>query len=206
MIDTSRKNLALAACMLGAFMTTTLASAEQLANTPASKVIARCETCHGPGGNSLSGTVPRLNGQNVEYIRRRLSELQDPTREDPHATRTMGAIGHEFDTATLAAIETFFSNQLPSQPLGSRAHAAEGMKIFMNGAAAQNVPACRTCHGDNAEGNGEIPRLAGQHAIYLSNQLQRLRLSMRESPTMYHPTRAMTDAQIDAIVAFLANR
>lgn len=187
-------------------MTATLASSEESASTPASIVIARCETCHGPGGNSASGTVPRLNGQHVEYIKRRLNELQDPTREDPHATRAMGRIVHEYNTATLATVETYFSNQSPSQPSGSGARAAEGMKIFLMGAAAQNIPPCQTCHGDHAEGNGEIPRLAGQHAIYLSNQLQRLRLSMRESPTMYHPTRAMTDAQIESIVAFLANQ
>ena len=31
---------------------------------------------------------------------------------------------------------------------------------------------CMACHGDSAQGNGVIPRLAGQHASYIVAQIK----------------------------------
>jgi cytochrome c553 len=60
----------------------------QTAAAPA-KVSDTCQSCHGPGGNSPSASVLRLNGQQAAYIVARLHDFLDPTKEDPHATKTM---------------------------------------------------------------------------------------------------------------------
>ncbi|MBW8029345.1 MAG: c-type cytochrome, partial [Ferrovum sp.] len=68
---------------------------------------------------------------------------------------------------------TFYSNQkpLPNPAHGNAALIAEGQKIFNEGLLDKGVPACMGCHGSSGEGNGVIPRLAGQHANYVYKQL-----------------------------------
>jgi cytochrome c553 len=193
--------LAIAACLSAA-----LANADEISSAaPPTKVVTRCQACHGPRGNSTSGTVPRLNGQQADYIAQRLNEFLDPTREDPHATATMGMVISEVDNATFAAIAAYYAGQSPNQPVSTGVRATEGMRIYMNGVSDGTIPACQACHGARAEGHGAIPRLAGQHAEYLTAQLQRLRLGIRETQTMYHNIKAMTDDQIEDIVAYLAS-
>lgn len=170
---------------------------------PPDKVVARCQSCHGRSGDSVALTVPRLNGQRKDYIVQRLNELHDPTREDPHATATMGRVMSEIDNGVYAAIAAYYAEQPPTQAQIGAAHAAEGRKIYLQGAAAQNIAACASCHGARGEGVDSNPRLAGQHAVYLTKQLERLRLAMRESKTMYHDIKRMTDKQIEALVAYL---
>ncbi|WP_025918442.1 c-type cytochrome, partial [Herminiimonas sp. CN] len=46
-----------------------------------------------------------------------------------------------------------------------------GQSIYAQGIAANNTPACATCHGAKGEGMQQFPRLAGQHADYIVKQL-----------------------------------
>jgi len=173
------------------------------AAAPPAKVTAQCQACHGAGGDSETASVPRLNGQQKDYLEKRLNDFLDPTREDPHATAAMGNIVSSIDNASFAAIAAYYAAQTPTVAQTGAAHAAEGRRIYEHGAAAQNVPACAACHGAAGEGSGANPRLAGQHVLYLTRQLERLRLAMRESKTMYHDIKAMTDQQIAALAAYL---
>jgi len=173
---------------------------------PPTKVITSCQRCHGPGGDSVSETVPRLNGQQAAYIIARLNDFLDPTREDPHATKTMWGVLSEVDNATFASLAAYYSRQTPTRPAGSGASADEGRRIYMNGASAQQVPACTGCHGARAEGSGATPRLAGQHADYLKKQLDRLSLAIRESDVMHPSLYRITDDQIKELVSYLANK
>jgi cytochrome c553 len=193
---------AAATCLIG-----TLALADDhtvTGNAMPTKVTTSCQSCHGPGGNSVSGSVPRLNGQQADYIVKRLNGFLDPTHEDPHAMKSMWGVVSEIDNATFDTLAKYYAGQPPTDAQGRGPLVTEGRKIYANGAAAQGVSACQACHGAHAEGSGAVPRLAGQHADYLTKQLERLRLSMRESDTMYHDIKAMTDSQIGEIVAFLA--
>ncbi|MGZ5939570.1 MAG: c-type cytochrome [Rhizomicrobium sp.] len=199
------KSVAFAGLTLGVSLFAARASAdENSALAPPAKVVTKCQACHGPGGDSATATVPRLNGQQKDYILKRLDDFLDPTREDPHASATMGKVMSEIDNASFAGIAAYYASQAPTQAQPGTAKAVEGLTIYQKGAAAPNLPACQTCHGAHAEGHGDVPRLAGQHGVYLTRQLERLRLAMRESKTMYHDIKAMTDAQIEALVAYLA--
>ena len=53
------------------------------------------------------------------------------------------------------------------------ANIANGEKIYKNGIDAKNVPACSTCHGDNAMGNDDMgsPKLANVGYVYIVKQL-----------------------------------
>jgi cytochrome c553 len=197
--------MTLATC---ASVASTLAMAEDSSAVPPAAVTEAtsvCQDCHGPLGNSVSSTFPRLNGQQADYIEAQLKNFRDHSRSDPHARAYMWGMASQLDDATIAGLAKYYSSQTPTQPQKGGALAAEGKDIFMNGVEAQNVPACQACHGEHGEGNSVIPRIAGQHANYLKSQLEAFRSTLRESDVMHANTKDMTDSQIEALVSYLAN-
>jgi cytochrome c553 len=157
-----------------------------------------CESCHGSGGDPA---IPRLNGQNAHYLATRLKEFLDLPSQDPHSAG-MGRIMSNVRDDEIPDIAAYFASQPPTQ---AKPHGGDGVSLYLHGAAAQRISSCATCHGPGGIGNDKAPRLAGQHGTYLKNQLERLRLLLRVSDPMFHNTRSMTDGQIAAIVAYLAN-
>jgi len=192
-----------------ASMASTLAIAEEASSAPTEAVISKatsvCQSCHGPQGNSVSATFPRLNGQQADYIAAQLKNFRDQSRSDPHARAYMWGMASQLDDGMINGLAKYFTAQTPTQPQSGGALAAEGKKIYMNGVEAQNVPACQACHGDHGEGNSVMPRIAGQHADYLKTQLEAFRSTLRESDVMHANTKEMTNSQIEALVSYLAN-
>lgn len=80
----------------------------------------------------------------------------------------------------------------------------------MNGLPESNVPACSACHGADAEGKGEIPRLAGQLYEYTVSQLTnwskvRGRGTKADTSAIMAPTaHNLTRAQIEAVAAYVS--
>ena len=66
------------------------------------------------------------------------------------------------------------------------------------------MPACVSCHGEKAEGNGPIPRLAGQHQAYLARQLEACASMARANEIMHENSKDLTAAQISEVTAYLA--
>jgi len=166
--------------------------------------VAACERCHGPGGNSTSRSVPRLNGQQPAYIWARLKAFLDPTSQTPGATHAMWETASHIRPEEINAIGSYFGSQAPSTAGNAGKAAAVGRNIYRMG-AGRSVPACRRCHGAQGEGSGAIPRLAGQHAEYLSSQLMAFNLRTRYHDRMNDTTVAMKPDQVRAIVEYLAN-
>jgi cytochrome c553 len=169
----------------------------------APELLAACESCHGPGGNSARRDVPRLNGQKADYIVLRLNELGDPSRNTPHAA-PMTKFGALKD-ADAAALARYFSSRPPSQPSGFRTEASAGENLFRHGNSEANIPACSACHGLGGEGYGAYPRLAGQRELYLRQQLQAFQARGRASTEMNRHAWDLTQQQILDILAYLAN-
>ena len=178
-------------------------------NSPAASAegiaTSTCQSCHGALGNSVSSTFPRLNGQQADYIAAQLNNFRSHSRSDPHARAYMWGMASQLDDKTIAALAQYYASQAPTIPQKGGALAAQGAALFANGAPAQDMPPCQSCHGEHAEGNGVFPRLAGQHADYLKKQLEAFRSSLRESDVMHVESKDMTDSQIEALVSYLAN-
>jgi cytochrome c553 len=165
-----------------------------------------CASCHGPEGRSRNPTFPILAGQQREYLENQLHAFHDKTRADPHAHTYMWGMAANLDNDTIKGLAAFFSSQHPATGTEQNpALVAEGEKIFKNGIAAENVPACNLCHGDHGEGADAVPRLASQHRVYLVGQLTAFRTGSRANETMHANVTGITDAQIDAISAYFAS-
>ncbi len=188
------------AAIIGACLVSTMASGAGVPET----VATTCQACHGVGGDSPTGSVPRLNGQLSGYIVKRLHDFSNIASEDPHAMKTMWPVVSELNDETFGTIAAYYAGQAPTQSRPQQPLAALGRRIYVGGVVAEDIKPCQSCHGLAGEGHGAAPRLAGQHGEYLTNQLERLRLLTRANDTMFHNTRAMTDEDIRALVAYLS--
>ena len=178
----------------------------QAQTTDAPQIIKRvCANCHGPDGNSTSATFPRLNGQQASYLTAQLKNFRGHSRGDPHAMAYMWGMAAPLSDEQMTDIAKYLSSRKPTPPQQGGALAGEGRKIYTDGVDANNIPACGACHGDHGEGNGTIPRLAGQHADYLKTQLEDFRSLLRSNEVMHANTKDMTNHQIEAVVSYLAN-
>ncbi len=179
-----------------------------------SRGIVACITCHGPGGNSELSVNPNLAAQPHEYTYKQLVEFQP--REDGAAPRR-GADGAPSIMTSLATPLTIqdmlnLSLYLAEQPLTAPAAAsnedlvARGEEIWRGGIRERNVPACAACHGANGEGiPSQYPRLSGQFASYLEDQLILFRAGHRgNSEMMIQIAARMSDADIKAVSDYAA--
>lgn len=145
---------------------------------------AKCQTCHDAGSDNFHTQTPRLNGQHYQYIVIQLHGFRDPTRQDPHAINTMWPIATQTADEMILALATHFSSQPPAEPPRRNDALAEtGRKIFMEGVRSANIPACLACHGVQGQGSDTVPRLAGQHAVYLAHAIESLRFARARSCT-----------------------
>ena len=75
------------------------------------------------------------------------------------------------------------------------------------GQAAQPdlVGVCAPCHGfEGISKDVEIPNLAGQHDVYLANQLRAFRSGRRKHTDMHFMAPKLTDDEIDRLVTYFS--
>jgi cytochrome c553 len=165
-----------------------------------------CTSCHGFAGRGGNPTFPILAGQTKEYLVVQLTAFRAKTRADPHAHTYMWGMAAKLDDATIRGVAEYFSQQDPAKGATGKdpALVARGATIFKNGIEAENVPACYLCHGEHAEGTGEVPRLAGQHSAYLERQMEAFRLKTRANDIMHDNVKELGPKDATAIAAYLA--
>jgi cytochrome c553 len=168
------------------------------------KTIETCSACHGLNGRSVAPTFPNLAAQSAPYIELQLHAFKDQTRADPDAQAYMWGMASQLDDASISGLAAYFSKQ--SAAAGKSGNAvliAQGKQIFVEGVPGRQIPACASCHGAQAQGNGPFPRLAGQHAPYLLKQLLVIQSVLRTAPVMHGVIKDLTRDQMQAVVAYL---
>lgn len=163
-----------------------------------------CSTCHGTGGRSTSPTFPHLAAQTAPYLEQQLKAFRDQTRADPDAQAYMWGMASQLNDDTIKAIAAHYAAQAPAPGrAGDAKLIAHGKVIFQEGIADKGIPACATCHGAQAQGNGPFPRLAGQHAGYLIKQMLVIQSVLRLAPVMHGVIKDLTRDQIEAVATYL---
>jgi cytochrome c553 len=172
--------------------------------------LAYCEECHGSSARGFRGyyPIPRLAGQQTEYLQNQLRAFVERRRTN----NIMFHVSRVLSPAIIAALATNFHGLNP-KPLGGaqKELVAKGKEIYETGIPDKNVPACFSCHGTDAKGNGQFPRLAGQLFEYISNKLANWDKERGQdsgdpdtSAVMQPIARSLTDAQIKAVAAYLS--
>ena len=172
--------------------------------------IEYCKTCHGLSGQGYRGffPIPRLAGQQTEYIENQLAAFIERRRENKY----MYDVAHVLSPATRAALAKHFRG-LNAKPLGGapKKLVASGKKIYEEGVPETNVPACMACHGSEAKGQDAIPRLAGQLHDYFFNKLVNWNKERGQDPkhpdisaVMLPTSHNLTKSQIAEVAAYVS--
>ena len=169
-----------------------------------------CKTCHGLDGQGFRGSfpMPRLAGQQPEYLANQLQAFIDRRRTNP----VMFNVAHVLDPAMVKALGAYFQNLNP-RPLGGASNVSvpEGKRIYEEGVSSANVPPCASCHQPDGKGADAFPRLAGQLHDYIYRKLtnwDKERGQNKDNPDnsaiMQPIAHNLTDAQIRAVAAYVS--
>ncbi|MFZ5511589.1 MAG: c-type cytochrome [Pseudomonadota bacterium] len=169
----------------------------------AKKIVSgRCFLCHGFEGESSSGLYPRLAGQHPEYIAKQLLDFKSGRRKSQ-----MTEMVADLNDAEIRALGTYFSKQkpLPHAPSDPELTAV-GRYLYHRGNVYSGVAACAGCHGSNGAGTPQLPRLAGQNALYTETQLKQFNTRERtnDNAVMHTVASKLTELEIKALAEYIA--
>ena len=172
--------------------------------------ITYCKTCHGLSGEGYRGYIPmpRLAGQQPQYLENQLQAFIERRRANP----IMFNVAHVLSPSMLTALAAHFRDLSPDPlQVAPKEVVATGKEIYQDGLPDSNVPACSACHGSEAKGQGEIPRLAGQFFPYTVKALTNWSRARGQGPekdetvAIMTPTaHNLTQTQIAAVAAYVS--
>ena len=172
--------------------------------------ISYCKDCHGVSAQGFNGyfPIPRLAGQQPVYLENQLRAFIEHRRTN----NIMFNVAHSLSPAMVDALAAHFASLHPP-PIGGapRQLVATGRKIFEDGMPEVNIAACAACHGPEATGSGQIPRLAGQLYPYMIKTLNNWDKERGRNPTVPDASAIMSPvahslnrSQIEAVAAFVS--
>jgi cytochrome c553 len=171
------------------------------------KAVNLCSTCHGPRGISTSPEFPILAAQRKGYLEAQIDAFRKRTRAEKDAHDFMWGIAGNLDESIVGAIAAYYAAQPPAPGrTDNPALVAQGKELFDKGVPDRAIPACMACHGADATGIADFPRLAGQHAKYVAKQLTFIQSLVRAAPVMHGIVKDLTPAEIQALAAYVQSK
>lgn len=170
-----------------------------------------CKDCHGPSAQGYRGyfPIPRLAGQQPEYLENQLRAFIEHRRTN----NIMFNVAHALNPSMVVALAESFHALNPPPIGGAPANrVAAGKKIFEDGVPDANIAACAACHGPDATGSGEIPRLAGQLYPYVVKELTNWgkergqKPAIRDTSAIMSPVaHSLNNSQVESVAAFVSS-
>lgn len=161
-----------------------------------------CAACHGANGQGATTDFPSLAGQNEKYIAKQLRDFASGQRD----STVMDMKAAVLSECSIRAVSRFYQSQQPQvKPAKDPMLANAGAFVYERGNPYTGLPACVSCHGTGGRGNAELPRLAGQHPLYIERQLKKFvdRSRVDESAVMNVIASRMSEMEMKAVVEYL---
>jgi cytochrome c553 len=169
--------------------------------------LAACARCHDTRDAPPIGEhVPRLGGQSREYIAEALRQYRDGVRESGF----MEPVAADLRSAEIDALADFYAalESPPRAPEPVGGDVARGRELAEQGEADADIPACDVCHSRDAL--PVYPRLDGQPAAYLAQQLTLWREGRRDASDLGRVMavigRRLDAEQVRDVAAYYAQR
>lgn len=172
--------------------------------------VAQCAGCHGANGmGNPSAGFPALAGQPTRYLEQQLDAFKHGTRRNA----IMKGFAAGLNAADRKAIATYYNGLKVTASASAPAPAdKQGAMLAMHGAdigTDHAIPACDSCHGAGGVGRPPgFPRLAGQPAQYLADQLNDWRKGSRNESNLHLMqgiAEKLSPAQIKAVTTYFAS-
>jgi cytochrome c553 len=158
-----------------------------------------CAGCHGIRGSRNaypSYHVPKLGGQQADYLEIALQGYRRGTRDHP----TMQAQAASLSDQDIADLAAYFAS-LDGEPEAGKSDA--GAVEIEEG--RRKATACQQCHGENGvAATTQWPHLAGQHESYLEQSLRAYKTGARADVLMGPLVAPLDDATIRELAAYYA--
>jgi cytochrome c553 len=168
--------------------------------------VRNCTWCHGTSAQGYT-VAPRLAGQRPAYLLGQIRSFRDHTRDNPFSEQYMWGAVAALDPGAAHDLAAYFAS-IPPRPAndGNPNLIAKGKAIYMNGIPEANVASCYACHGPNAEGVREIPRLGGLAYFYVKTRLAQWGQGYHSGTGTPMPivARALDPDEIEALASYLS--
>ncbi|MCQ8127033.1 c-type cytochrome [Methylomonas rivi] len=151
-----------------------------------------CMGCHGSAGVSNSGMFPSLAGQSSAYLETQLKHF----RAGERANATMNAMAKDLKDADIQNLAAYYAG-LPGKSAGGDANLAR--------TGQEKAAMCMGCHGNNLQGNGQFPKLAGQHPEYTGKQLTDFKSGARKAGQMNAIAKTLSEDDIKALAEYIGS-
>lgn len=164
-----------------------------------------CFLCHGMNGESTSEIFPRLAGQHADYIAKQLNAFKSGQRK----STAMAEMVAKLTPDEMLALGRYYEKMsIPREEPKDPQLAAVGRYVYHNGNKFSGVPACVSCHGQNAEGAANLPRLATQFSGYILNQLKSFNKRDRtnDNTVMHVVAEKMTELEMAAVAEYVSSK
>ena len=171
-----------------------------------SAAVRNCTWCHGAGAQGYT-VAPRLAGQRPQYIMSQIRSFREHARNNPFSKQYMWNAVAALDPNTAHDLATYFASIAPKPANdGDSSVASRGRTIYMEGIPEANIVSCYACHGPNAEGVRDIPRLGGLSYSYLKGRLEQWGEGYHSTPGSPMPMVAthLGPQEIEALTSYLS--
>ena len=164
-----------------------------------------CFLCHGAQGESTSEVFPRLAGQNAEYVAKQLEAFKTGKRKSTAMTEMVSKLTPD---EMLALGQYYQKMSIPREEAKDPQLAAMGRYVYHHGNKFSGVPSCVSCHGQNAEGAANLPRLATQFSGYIHTQLKQFNKRDRtnDNTVMHVVAEKMTELEMAAVAEYVSSK
>jgi cytochrome c553 len=181
-----------------------LPAAEAADLTRAVEIVeGKCFICHGAEGESSSPVFPRLAGQHASYVARQLADYQSGKRKND----TMQSMVADLSADDMRLLGMYFeSKPTRAHPVADPELAQVGRFVYNRGNPFSGVAACADCHGAAGHGTDKLPRLGGQHAQYVENQLKAFskRERTNDNAVMHTIASKLTELELKAVASYVS--
>jgi cytochrome c553 len=156
-----------------------------------------CAGCHGQDGKPIDKTIPVIWGQQQGYL---YIQLRDFKRND-RKNEIMQPIVSSMERQDMMDIAEYFSNK-PWPDLGQPRASKD---VSDRALSANHSVGCTGCHLDHFQGDGTVPRLAGQSREYMAKTIADFRSRARgNNPGMTDLMLATSPDDLAALSEYLS--
>lgn len=177
------------------------------------RTVPMCSRCH--DDDSLDGHgdggIPDLALQDADYLSQALHAYASGERKSGF----MGTVASQLSDRQIEALSDYYAGK-PGSAAPAAASAtdgallAEGRRIARHGIPDRDITQCGSCHGTTKHMKRYFPRLAGQYAQYLVNQLELFARGVRGDVEAYDPmygqAHKLTPKEMRAVAAWYSTR
>ena len=156
-----------------------------------------CAGCHGQDGKPIDKTIPIIWGQQLGYLYIQLRDFKRGERKN----EIMQPIASTMERQDMMDIAEYFSKK-PWPDLGQPRASKD---VSERALSANRSVGCTGCHLDHFQGDGTVPRLAGQSREYMAKTIADFRTRARgNNPGMSDLMIATTVDDLAALSEYLS--